>query len=69
MPSVSDHLRKNMFAIANIVLPVFALIVAGYILRRRNILSLNASTELNRYVVWLALPALMIYVMVNSSWS
>ena len=69
MPSVSDHLRKNMFAIANIVLPVFALIVAGYILRRYNILSLNASTELNRYVVWLALPALMIDVMVNSSWS
>ena len=58
-----------MFAIANIVLPVFALIVAGYILRRRNILSQNASTELNRYVVWLALPALMIDVMVNSSWS
>ena len=58
-----------MLAIANIVLPIFALIIAGYFLRRKNILSVNACTELNRYVVWLALPALMIDVMINSSWS
>ncbi len=58
-----------MLAIANIVLPVFALIVAGYLLRKRNILSGNACTELNRFVVYLALPALMIDVMVNSSWA
>ncbi len=58
-----------MLAIANIVLPIFALIIAGYFLRRKNILSINACTELNRYVVWLALPALMIDVMINSSWS
>ena len=58
-----------MLAIANIVLPVFALIIAGYVLRRRNVLSTNACTELNRFVVYLALPALMIDVMVNSTWS
>ena len=58
-----------MLAIADIVLPIFALIIAGYFLRRKNILSVNACTELNRYVVWLALPALMIDVMINSSWS
>ncbi|EEO27556.1 AEC family transporter [Oxalobacter paraformigenes] len=58
-----------MLAIANIVLPVFALIVAGYVLRKRNILSGHACTELNRFVVYLALPALMIDVMVNSSWA
>ena len=58
-----------MLAIANIVLPVFALIIAGYVLRRRNVLSDNACTELNRFVVYLALPALMIDVMVNSTWS
>ncbi len=57
-----------MLAIVNIVLPVFALIVAGYVLRRREILGQNACTELNRFVVYLALPALMIDVMVNSSW-
>ena len=58
-----------MLAIANIVLPVFALIIAGYVLKRRDILGDTACTELNRFVVWLALPALMIDVMVNSSWS
>lgn len=58
-----------MLATANIVLPVFALIVAGYLLRRRNILSSHACTELNRFVVYLALPALMIDVMINSSWA
>lgn len=60
---------RSMLAIANIVLPVFALIIAGYVLRRRNVLSTNACTELNRFVVYLALPALMIDVMVNSTWS
>lgn len=58
-----------MLAIANIVLPIFALIIIGYCLRRKNILSVNACTELNRYVIRLALPALMIDVMINSSWS
>ena len=57
-----------MLAIANIVLPVFALIFAGYACRRLNILSATASTELNRFVVWLALPALMIDVLTNTPW-
>jgi len=58
-----------MFEIANIILPVFALIFAGYALRRLNILSVAACTELNRFVVYLALPALMIDVMISSPWS
>ena len=57
-----------MLAIVNIILPVFALIFAGYALRRLNILSINACTELNRFVVYLALPALMIDVMLGSPW-
>jgi malonate transporter and related proteins len=58
-----------MVDIANIILPVFALIFAGYALRRLNILSVAACTELNRFVVYLALPALMIDVMISSPWS
>jgi len=57
-----------MLAIANIILPVFALIFAGFALRRLNILSAAASVELNRFVVYLALPALMMDVIINSSW-
>lgn len=57
-----------MLAILNIILPVFALIFAGYALRRLNVLSTAACTELNRFVVYLALPALMIDVMISSPW-
>lgn len=55
-----------MFAVANIVLPVFALIFAGFALRRLNIMGAAASAELNRFVVYLALPALTIDVMVSN---
>lgn len=57
-----------MLAIANIILPVFALIFAGYACRRLKILSATASTELNRFVVWLALPALILDVLTNTPW-
>jgi malonate transporter and related proteins len=59
---------EYMLSIVNIILPVFALIFAGYVLRRLNILSAAACTELNRFVVYLALPALMIDVMTSSPW-
>lgn len=57
-----------MLAIVNIILPVFALIFAGYLLRRLDVLSTAACTELNRFVVYLALPALMVDVMISSPW-
>jgi len=55
-----------MLAIVNIVLPVFALIFAGYALRRLNVMGAASSTELNRFVVYLALPALTIDIMVSN---
>ncbi|WP_343651811.1 AEC family transporter [Herbaspirillum sp.] len=48
-----------MLAIFNIVFPIFSLIFLGWICRRRNVLSAAAATELNRFVIWLALPALL----------
>jgi malonate transporter len=48
-----------MLVILNVAFPVFALIFIGYVCRKRNILGSNAATELNRYVVYLALPALL----------
>lgn len=48
-----------MLVILNVAFPVFALIFIGYLCRKRNILGSNAATELNRYVVFLALPALL----------
>lgn len=48
-----------MLAVFNVAFPVFSLIFIGFFCRRREILGPNASTELNRFVIHLALPALL----------
>jgi len=52
----------------NVVLPVFLLILIGYLGGRAGKLGINASTELNRFVVWLALPAQLFNFAANSGW-
>jgi len=52
----------------NVVLPVFLLILIGYLGGRSGKLGINASTELNRFVVWLALPAQLFNFAANSGW-
>lgn len=51
-----------------LLLPVFALILAGYVCRRRGVLGATAAGEINRFVVWLAMPALMFDIMAHTSW-
>lgn len=48
-----------MLATLLVVLPIFALIFAGWAAAKTRILSGQASTELNRFVIYLALPALL----------
>lgn len=57
-----------MFYVFNVVLPVFLLILIGYVGGRAGKLGANASTELNRFVVWLALPAQLFNFAANSGW-
>ncbi|WP_144637062.1 AEC family transporter [Bordetella genomosp. 13] len=57
-----------MSATFAILLPIFALILAGYTCRRRGLLGPSAASELNRFVVWLALPALLFDVMARTTW-
>ncbi len=57
-----------MLYVFNVVLPVFALILIGYISGRSGKLGESASTELNRFVVWLALPAQLFNFAANSTW-
>lgn len=52
----------------NIVLPVFVLILIGYLCGRSGKLGASASTELNRFVVWLALPAQLFNFAAGSGW-
>lgn len=57
-----------MFYVFNVVFPVFALILIGYVCGRTGKLGESASTELNRFVVWLALPAQLFHFASSSSW-
>jgi predicted permease len=49
------------------LLPVFALIFAGFACRRRGLMGPAGATELNRFVVWLALPALLFDAMARAT--
>ncbi|GAB2197242.1 AEC family transporter [Sessilibacter sp. MAH4] len=48
-----------MSAVVNTLLPIFALIFIGFLFRKLNFLGENSASELNRFVVWLCLPALL----------
>ena len=50
-----------MAAIVTITFPIFALILAGFISARGRILDLSATDALNRFVIYLALPALLFH--------
>lgn len=58
-----------MLSTLQILIPIFGLILAGFVIRRRGIVGPAACTELNRFVVWLALPALLFRIMAHASWS
>jgi predicted permease len=57
-----------MLSTLQILIPIFALILAGYVVRRRGVLGPGACTELNRFVFWLAFPALLFQIMAHASW-
>jgi malonate transporter and related proteins len=57
-----------MLSILPITLPVFALIFAGWLVRRMGVLGAQATSELNRFVVTLALPALLFDVVAKADW-
>ncbi len=52
-----------------VVLPVFIIIACGYVCGRWKLLGPTASSELNKFVVYLALPALLFLVMADSKWT
>ncbi|WKV50615.1 MULTISPECIES: AEC family transporter [Dickeya] len=56
----------STFAVA---LPIFALIFAGWFFRKLGIFGPNATSELNRFVVYLALPALLFDIIAHARWS
>jgi predicted permease len=57
-----------MSVLFSIVLPVFALIAAGWGARRFDLLGPTGAYELNRFVVYLGMPALLFQVVAKASW-
>jgi predicted permease len=57
-----------LLPVLSVVVPVFALILAGFIAGKTGKLGPNASAEINRFVVWLALPAQLFNFTANSDW-
>lgn len=57
-----------MISVLGIVLPVFALILSGWLVRRFDVMAAEAVRELNRFVVYLALPAVLFSVIAEASW-
>ncbi len=55
-----------MLSTLSVVLPIFAVIFAGWLARRLELLGPAATSELNRYVVYLALPALLFDVIAHA---
>jgi malonate transporter len=57
-----------MLSTLTVVLPIFALIFVGWGARRSGVLGPNSTSELNRFVVYLALPALLFDIVGHASW-
>lgn len=57
-----------MSSVLNVLLPIFALILVGYVCRRTNRLGPTAASEINRMVVWLCLPALLFTSTATATW-
>lgn len=57
-----------MNAVLNAALPIFSLILIGYFFAKRRIMGRAATDSLNRFVVWLALPALLFQGMAQVTW-
>ena len=56
-----------MSAVVNVVLPVFAIMLAGYLAGRFRVLGDESSEALNRFVYYVALPALFFISMARVS--
>lgn len=58
-----------MNVLFSIVLPIFALIGAGWMARYFGWIGAAGATEMNRFVVYLGMPALLFQIMAKASWT
>lgn len=61
-------MSEVVLAIFSVTLPIFAFIATGVLAERLQLLGRDATNVLNRFVVYLALPALLFDVMAQTRW-
>jgi malonate transporter len=57
-----------MNVLFSVVLPIFALVGTGWAARHYGFLGPTGARELNQFVVYLGIPALLFQIMANASW-
>lgn len=57
-----------MISIITLILPVFLIIFLGWLVRKLDWVDSGATRELNKYVVFLALPALLFDIVIRTDW-
>ena len=57
-----------MNVLFSVVLPIFGLVGAGWLARRQGFLGESSALELNQFVVYLGLPALLFQIMATATW-
>lgn len=58
-----------MLQTLSLITPIFALIFSGWFIRKLNIVGSQASVELNKFVVYLGLPALLFDIIAHADWA
>lgn len=67
-PDLNRRPGPILSVIVNAVFPLFALILLGYLSARKRLFGPGAVDVLNKFVVWMALPALLFQAMAQISW-
>jgi malonate transporter len=62
-------MESSLLTALLVVVPIFALILSGFLVGRFKFLGPTAASELNKFVVFLALPALLFQVIAEAQWS
>lgn len=58
-----------MLSTAATILPVFLIILAGYGAARTGVVPAASAQTINRFVIWVPLPALMFHIVATADWS
>ncbi|EPY7082156.1 AEC family transporter [Klebsiella variicola] len=69
VPGVGNQMISSVLSSLLAIVPIFGLILAGWSAGKTQILGPKAGGELNRFVIWLAMPAMLFDIVAKAKWS